>query len=58
MDFGSLAYLSPSYYAKTALFNVVYGNQVEQALINIGVMILICVGFVLVSLVASRRTAE
>ncbi|MEK5025805.1 ABC transporter permease [Paenibacillus sp. FSL M7-1046] len=58
VDFGSLAYLSPSYYAKTALFNVVYGNQVEQALINIGVMILICIGFVLVSLVASRRTVE
>ncbi|MGN7762598.1 ABC transporter permease [Paenibacillus sp. 22594] len=58
VDFGSLAYLSPSYYAKTALFNVIYGNQVEQALINIGVMILICVGLVLVSLVASRRTVE
>ncbi|WP_438498235.1 ABC transporter permease [Paenibacillus sp. IHBB 3054] len=58
VDFGSLAYLSPSFYAKTALFNVVYGNQVEQALINIGVMLLICVGFVLVSLVASRRTVE
>jgi ABC-2 type transport system permease protein len=58
VDFGSLAYLSPSYYAKTALFNVIYGNQVEQALINIGVMILICVGFVFVSLVASRRTVE
>ncbi|MCY9555719.1 ABC transporter permease, partial [Paenibacillus apiarius] len=41
VDFGSVAYLSPSYYAKTALFNVVYGNQVEQALINIGLMILI-----------------
>lgn len=58
VDFGSLAYLSPSYYAKTALFNVVYGNQVEQALLNIGVMILICVGCVLVSMVASRRTVE
>ncbi|MEY9093493.1 ABC transporter permease [Paenibacillus sp. RC84] len=57
-DFGSVAYLSPSYYAKTALFNVVYGNQVEQALMNIGIMILICVGFVLVSLAASRRTVE
>ncbi|MCY9517598.1 ABC transporter permease [Paenibacillus apiarius] len=58
VDFGSVAYLSPSYYAKTALFNVVYGNQVEQALINIGLMILICVVFVLVSLAASRRTVE
>ncbi|NEZ41993.1 ABC transporter permease [Paenibacillus alvei] len=58
VDFGSVAYLSPSYYAKTALFNVVYGNQVEQALINIGFMILICVGIVLVSLAASRRTVE
>lgn len=58
VDFGSVAYLSPSYYAKTALFNVVYGNQVEQALIHIGFMILICVGIVLVSLAASRRTVE
>ncbi|MFW5434645.1 ABC transporter permease [Paenibacillus apiarius] len=58
VDFGSVAYLSPSYYAKTALFNVIYGNQVEQALINIGLMILICVVFVLVSLAASRRTVE
>ncbi|MBA9088469.1 ABC-2 type transport system permease protein [Fontibacillus solani] len=58
VDFGSIAYLSPSYYAKTALFNVVYGNQVEQALIYIGIMILICVVFVLVSLAASRRTVE
>ncbi|MNW52558.1 ABC-2 family transporter protein [compost metagenome] len=58
MDFGSITYLSPSYYAKTAIFNVVYGNQVEQALINIGVMIVICAVFVVVSLAASRRTVE
>ncbi|UHA73178.1 ABC transporter permease [Paenibacillus sp. 481] len=58
VDFGSVAYLSPSYYAKTALFNIIYGNQVEQALIHIGLMILICVGLVFVSLAASRRTVE
>ncbi|MGG4399311.1 ABC transporter permease [Paenibacillus amylolyticus] len=57
-DFGSIAYLSPSYYAKTAIFNVVYGNQVEQALIHIGLMIVICAVFAVVSLAASRRAVE
>jgi ABC-2 type transport system permease protein len=51
VDFGAAAYLSPSYYAKAALTSVIYGGQVDQALLYIGAMIGICAVLVLGCLV-------
>lgn len=55
IDFGMLAAIAPSYYAKAALFNVIYHHELSAAYMNIGQMLAITMLFVVISIVASRR---
>lgn len=55
MDFGTLQYLSPSYYAKTAIFNLVYQGDFNIAYQNIGIMWGITIVIVLISILAAGR---
>lgn len=54
-DFGSLANLSPSYYAKTALLNMVYNGDLNLTYLNIGVMWAITLSLAVISIVAAGR---
>ncbi|MFF2911267.1 ABC transporter permease [Paenibacillus sp. NPDC057934] len=55
LDFGTLAHISPSYYAKSAIFNVIYNDHLDRAFVNIGEMLAITLLFALISIVVSRR---
>ncbi|MEF3354132.1 ABC transporter permease [Paenibacillus sp. GYB006] len=55
IDFGAIAAISPSYYAKSAIFNVVYNDELGSAFVNIGQMLAITLLFAVISIVVSRR---
>ncbi len=55
MDFGILAKLSPSTYAKTAIFNIVYNGDLNLTYLNITVMWAITLSLALISIVAAGR---
>jgi len=55
LDFGAFALISPSYYAKSAIFNVIYNDHLALAFVNIGEMLAITLLFALISIVVSRR---
>lgn len=55
MDFGKIQYFSPSYYAKTAIFNTVYNGDNNIVYQNIGIMWVITLAFAVVSIFAARR---
>lgn len=55
IDFGNFAAISPSYYAKSAIFSVVYDDKLGPAFVNIGQMLAITVLFAVISIVVSRR---
>lgn len=54
-EFNGLERISPSYYAKTAIFNVIYDGKASITLINIAILWAIIIAFSLVSILASRR---
>ncbi|QPQ30237.1 ABC transporter permease [Lysinibacillus sp. JNUCC 51] len=55
VDFGDFAAIAPSYYAKSAIFNVVYNDQLGSAFMNIGQMLAITILFAVISILVSRR---
>jgi len=55
MDFGIIQRLSPSYYAKTAIFNIVYNGDIKITYQNIGIMWVITLAFAFISIVAVGR---
>jgi len=55
VDFGAFAAIAPSYYAKSAIFNVVYNDQLGSAFMNIGQMLAITMLFAVISILVSRR---
>ncbi|KOP78303.1 hypothetical protein AMS59_10510 [Lysinibacillus sp. FJAT-14745] len=55
VDFGAFAAIAPSYYAKSAIFNVVYNDQLGPAFVNIGQMLAITMLFAVTSILVSRR---
>jgi len=55
VDFGPIAAIAPSYYAKSAIFNVVYNDQLGSAFMNIGQMLAITMLFAVISILVSRR---
>ena len=55
MDFGVLANFSPSYYAKTAIFNIVYNGDLGLTYLNIVMMWAITLSLALISIVAAGR---
>lgn len=55
VDFGAFAAIAPSYYAKSAIFNVVYNDQLGSTFVNIGQMLAITMLFAVISIVVSRR---
>lgn len=54
-DFGTASRLSPSYYARNAIFNVVYDGNLNLAWRNIGIIWIIVLGFAIVSIIAAGR---
>ncbi|HEU4962710.1 MAG TPA: ABC transporter permease [Bacilli bacterium] len=55
VDFGPAAMIAPSYYAKAAIFNVVYNDKLDLAFVNIGEILGITLLFAVISIVVSRR---
>lgn len=55
IDFGNAAKISPSYYAKSALFEMIYNKSFDNALNYVGIMWIMIVVFSLISLAGSRR---
>jgi len=55
MDFGNIQRLSPSYYAKTAIFNIVYEGDINITYQNIEMMCIITLAFALISIFAVGR---
>lgn len=54
-DFGIATKFSPSYYARNALFNIIYNGNMSQAWINIAVLWGLIVVFTVISVIALRR---
>lgn len=54
-DFGSLEYISPSHYGKSALMNLIYDSDVSVTLQNIGVMCGIIVILLCITIRLARR---
>lgn len=55
IDLGNIAKISPSYYAKGALFEMIYNQNLDNALNYVGIMWILIVVFSLISLAGSRR---
>ncbi len=55
MDMGPLKFISPNYYAQTAMFNSVYGGDMSIAYSYIGVLWLFALAASAVALMLSRR---
>lgn len=55
IDFGAFAAIAPSYYAKSAIFNIVYNDQLGSTFVSIGQMLAITMLFAVISIVVSRR---
>ena len=54
-SFGLAERFSPSYYAREALFTLMFGEGTQAAVRNIGIITAIAAGFAVLSMVASRR---
>ena len=54
-DFGTATKLSPSYYARNALFNIIYNGNTKQVWNNIGMIWGLTIVFTIISVVAIRR---
>ena len=54
-DFGAIEHLSPSYYAKTAIFNLIYDGNPSITYTNIAVLWGIIIVMSAISIMASRR---
>lgn len=54
-NFGAIEKISPSYYAKTAIFNIVYGGSMDSTMACIRVMCILIVAFATISVFAARR---
>lgn len=54
-DFGAIEHLSPSYYAKTAIFNLIYDGSPSITYTNIAVLWGIIIVMSAISIMASRR---
>ena len=54
-SFGAAELASPSYYAREALFSLMFGENTQIALRNLGVISAIAAGLTLTSVIASRR---
>ena len=55
VDMGTLKYISPNYYAQTAMFNSIYNGDMGIAMQNIGVIWLFTIGASVVAILLSRR---
>ena len=55
IDMGPLKYISPNYYAQTAMFNSIYNGDTGIALQNIGILWLFVIGASAIAIVLSRR---
>jgi ABC-2 type transport system permease protein len=55
MDFGNIQKLSPSYYAKTAIFNAVYNGDIKVTYQSIVIMCAITLALAFISIAAVRR---
>ncbi|MBP3413235.1 MAG: ABC transporter permease [Oscillospiraceae bacterium] len=55
MDMGALKYISPNYYAQTAMFNSIYNGDTGIALQNIGILWLFVIGASAIAILMSRR---
>lgn len=55
VDLGNAAKISPSYYAKNTLFEMIYNHNVDNALKFVGIMWIMIVVFCLISLASARR---
>ncbi len=55
MDMGALKFISPNYYAQTAMFNSIYNGDTGIAMQNIGVLWLFVIGASGVAILLSRR---
>lgn len=55
MDMGPLKFVSPNYYAQTAMFNSIYNGDNVIALQNIGILWLFVIGASAVAILMSRR---
>ncbi len=55
VDMGTLKYISPNYYAQTAMFNSIYNGDMGIAMQNIGIIWLFTIGASVVAILLSRR---
>ncbi len=55
VDMGPLKFISPNYYAQTAMFNSIYNGDTGIALQNIGILWLFVIGASAIAIVLSRR---
>ncbi len=55
VDMGPLKFISPNYYAQTAMFNSIYNGDTAIALQNIGVLWLFVIGASAIAILMSRR---
>lgn len=55
LDMGPLKFISPNYYAQTAMFNSIYNGDTGIALQNIGILWLFVIGASAVAILLSRR---
>lgn len=55
IDMGPLKFISPNYYAQTAMFNSIYNGDTGIALQNIGILWLFVIGASAIAIVLSRR---
>ncbi len=55
VDMGALKYISPNYYAQTAMFNSIYNGDTGIAMQNIGILWLFVIGASAVAILLSRR---
>ena len=55
IDMGPLKFISPNYYAQTAMFNSIYNGDTGIALQNIGILWLFVLGASVIAILMSRR---
>lgn len=55
VDMGPLKFISPNYYAQTAMFNSIYNGDMGIALQNIGILWLFVIGASSIAILMSRR---
>ena len=55
IDTGPLKFISPNYYAQTAMFNSIFNGDNGIALQNIGILWLFVIGASIVAILMSRR---